>query len=128
MKAESSAAVTARSTFGTPSTGSHISRPLSMASTMLLFCSDALLRFFGRTADVRRQDDVFQTLQRRHEAIRIRTRLDRKNVNRGAAKPAFAQRVGERLEVNDRTATVVDEIGARLDRGNLLATDHPMRG
>jgi hypothetical protein len=37
--ADSNAAVTARSTFGTPSTGSHISRPLSMASTMLLFSS-----------------------------------------------------------------------------------------
>ena len=92
------------------------------------FGADAFLRLFGRTADVRRQDDVFQALQRRHEAIRIRARLDRKNVDRGATKPAFAQRVGERLEVDDRTAAVVDEIRARLDRRNLLAPDHPMRG
>ena len=92
------------------------------------FGADAFLRLFGRPADVRRQDNIFQTLQRRYEAIGVRARLDRKHVNRGATQPAFAQRVGERLQVNDRAATVVDEIRAGFDRRNLLAADHAMRG
>ena len=46
--------------------------------------ADALLRLLGRAADMRRQDDVGQALQRRDETLGVRGRLDREDVDGGA--------------------------------------------
>ncbi len=62
-------------------------------------------------------------------ASAIRARLDGEDVDGRAAQLAFAQRIRERLEVDDRAAAVVDEIGALLHRGeSRLAPDHAVRG
>jgi hypothetical protein len=77
---------------------------------------------------MRRQDDVVQPLQRRRETLCIRTGLDRKHVNRGAAQRTCAQRIGERLKIDHRAAAVVDQVSAVFHRRDLGAADHAVGG
>ena len=79
--------------------------------------ADALLRLLGGAADMRRQDDVVEALQRRDETLAVGGRLVGEHVDgRAAQMAAPARRVGERVEVDHRAAAVVDEVGALLHR------------
>src|SRR5260221_5629981 len=51
--------------------------------------ADALLRLLGRAADMRRQDDVVEPLQRRAERLGVPARLDPGDVERPPAQMAF---------------------------------------
>ena len=63
--------------------------------------ADALLRLFGRAADMRSQDDILQALQRRYETLRVRARLDRKDVDE--RRPASDLRPAPGTRRRDRT-------------------------
>src|SRR6202023_793821 len=58
--------------------------------------ADTILRLLGRTTDVRGQDHVLETLQGALKAIRIRGRLDRKNIERGPGDVTVANRFRQR--------------------------------
>src|ERR1700730_10869333 len=73
--------------------------------------ADALLRLRGRAADMRRENDVLQPLERRMEGFVADCRLLREDVDRGPAETPSLERRGERVQIDDRAAAVVDEEG-----------------
>ena len=77
---------------------------------------------------MRGQDDVGQALDGCDEAFAVRGRLLREDVDRRAGERAATQRLGKGVEVDDRAARIVDEIGALLHRRDLGLADHVVRG
>ena len=73
---------------------------------------------------MRRQDHVGKTLQRRREALLVRSRFLREHIDRRAAQSSFAQGRRQRLEIDDSAPAVVDEIGAGFHPRDLGRTDH----
>ena len=53
-------------------------------------------------------------------------RLLREDVDRGPAETPSLERRGERVQIDDRAAAVVDEEGPRLHRAQLLRADHTL--
>ena len=92
------------------------------------FPADPVLRLFGRSADVRREDDVLQALQGAFEALRIGRRLRGKNIERCSRQMPLAKDPRQGVEVDDRAATVIDQVGAALHQAEFSFSDHAMRG
>ena len=86
------------------------------------FAADGLLRLGRGAADVRRQDDVRQALQRRREAVAVRLRLLGEDVDRRAAEVPALQRLGQRRDVDHRAAARVEQAAALLHRRELVAS------
>ncbi len=82
--------------------------------------ADLLLRLLGRAADVRGEDDVVETAQRRLERVALRLRLDREHVHRRTGDVAGLDVLAQRLGVDHHAARGVDEQRARLHRRELL--------
>jgi enoyl-CoA hydratase/carnithine racemase len=81
-------------------------------------------RLPGRAADVRRQDDVVE-----REQLARHMRLVLEHVEPGAGDRPVAQRLDERLLVDDRAARDVDEVALLAERGEHLGVDQlPRRG
>ena len=88
---------------------------------------DRFLRLLGAAADVRREDDVAQSGERRAEALTVLGRLFGKHVGRGAREMAAAQRRRERLEIHHLAAAVVDQRRAALHLRKFLRADQVAR-
>ena len=89
--------------------------------------ADRLLRLLGRAADVRREDDVGQALQRGVEAVGVRLRLFGIDVDGGAGEVAAAERLGERRDDHHRAAARVEQVRALAHRAELVGADHLLR-
>jgi len=88
------------------------------------FEADALLRFFGGTADVGREQHVIELAQRREELFGRALRLFWEYIDRGAAQVAAPQRSGKGFDIDHRAARGVDEMGAGPYARQLGGADH----
>ena len=79
---------------------------------------DGLLRLLGAAADVRREDDVAQSGERRAEALTVLGGLFGEHVGRGAREMAAAQCRRERLDapVNAHVEMTRDQVERQLQR------------
>jgi hypothetical protein len=77
----------------------------------------------GHARDVRRQDRVRRLPERRFRAERLLL----EHVARHAREPARAQRLGERVLVDDAAARQVDQVRARPQPGELARADRAAR-
>ena len=82
------------------------------------------LCFYGRSAEMRRDDDIVHT----NEGIDIRRkRFRRKYVDGSAGYVAALQGIGQGIDVEDGTARDVDDPHAIFHLGNFILTDKACR-
>ncbi len=81
------------------------------------------LGFLGGAADVRVRMTLSSPWSGVTKALGIGAGLHREHVHRRAAQLLRPQGIGQRVEVHHRAAAVVDEIGALLHGGELVAAD-----
>ena len=89
--------------------------------------SDRLLRLLGRAADVRGEQRAGHADERAFEAGTVRLGLAREDVRRHAAQMTATKRLRRRLEIDERSAGVVDEDRPRLHAVDLGGADHALR-
>ena len=85
-----------------------------------------LLRFVGRRAQVRGDDDVRQAEQPVRGAA-LGRRLAREDVEARAGDDAGREGFVQRVLVDEPAAGDIDDVGGRLHRGQLRGADHPGR-
>ncbi|MND63247.1 hypothetical protein D3C80_545530 [compost metagenome] len=73
---------------------------------------------------MRGENDILQPLQWRNKRVLVGSRLNRKHVNCRTGEMAFFQNLGQRFQIDHRTARIVDEEGALLHLAQLGFGDH----
>src|SRR5476649_1214748 len=90
------------------------------------FQTNVGLGFGSRTTDVRGQDHVVQATQRAFELVVVGARLDREHVDGGADQVLVLDRVSQGLQLDNSTASSVDQNPAFFHCADFFLADHPL--
>lgn len=91
------------------------------------FTPNVALSFFGCATDVRSQNHVGNSAQRRLESRPVSFRLDREDVNSRTSEFFLLKRFGQSFNHNDVAAARIQKVGAWLHLRDFICAHHPLR-